>query len=136
MLAIWPVSGSIAPLVAFIVINGAGNGGFFSTMPSVVGHIYGGARLANAMAMVVTGWAFGYFLVCLKYSSLSSVVSKNSHHQGAPVAGWMLDAFGGSAAGRTAFRPAIYFAGSLSLASAVLIMVLRQSIAKKVWVFA
>lgn len=65
MLAIWPVSGSIAPLVAFIVINGAGNGGFFSTMPSVVGHIYGGARVANAMAMVVTGWAFGYFLACL-----------------------------------------------------------------------
>ena len=63
MLAVWPVSTSLAPLVVFIVLNGIGNGGFFSTMPSVVGHMYGSSRVASALAMVVTGWAFGYLLV-------------------------------------------------------------------------
>jgi MFS family permease len=63
MLAIWPVSNSLAPFVAFIVINGLGNGGFFSTMPSVVGHIYGPRRVPTALAMVVTAWAAGYFMV-------------------------------------------------------------------------
>lgn len=63
MLAIWPVSSSIAPFVAFTVINGVGNGGFFSTIPSVVGHIYGPTRVPPALAMVVTAWAAGYFMV-------------------------------------------------------------------------
>ncbi|KAI0067283.1 MFS general substrate transporter [Artomyces pyxidatus] len=116
MLAIWPVSGSVAPLVVFIVLNGAGNGGFFSTMPSVVGHMYGQARVANALAMVVTGWAFGYFL-------------------GSPVAGWILDAYGGSEAGRAAFRPAIYFAGSMSLGSAAIIILMRHIVSGKIFAF-
>jgi MFS family permease len=64
MLVIWPVSKSIAPFIVFVVLNGAANGGIFSTVPSVVGHVYGQARVANALAMVVSGWAFGYFLVC------------------------------------------------------------------------
>jgi len=112
MLAIWPVSSSIAPLIVFIVINGAGNGGFFSTMPSVVGHLYGPMRVPNALAMVVSGWAIGYML-------------------GAPIAGWILGAFGGSEAGRAAFRPAIYFAGSMSVLSALLILTMRQLTLKK-----
>ena len=52
-----------APFVVFVVLNGAGNGGFFSTVPSVVGHVYGSQRVANALAMLVSGWAFGYLLV-------------------------------------------------------------------------
>lgn len=63
MLAIWPVSDSLAPFVAFIVINGLGNGGFFSTIPSVVGHIYGPTRVPTALAMVVSAWAAGYIMV-------------------------------------------------------------------------
>jgi MFS family permease len=51
MLTIWPASSSIAPLVAFIVINGFGSGGFFSLIPSVVGSVYGNTRTANALAM-------------------------------------------------------------------------------------
>ncbi|KAA1471240.1 MFS general substrate transporter [Dentipellis sp. KUC8613] len=117
MLAIWPVSASVAPLVVFIVLNGAGNGGFFATMPSVVGHMYGHSRVSSALAMIVTGWASGYLL-------------------GSPVAGWLLEAYGGSNAGRAAFRPAIYFAGSLSVASTGLILAMRQLLAKKVLVYA
>ncbi|KAI0319530.1 MFS general substrate transporter [Amylostereum chailletii] len=113
MLAIWPVSASVTPLAVFIVLNGIGNGGFFATVPSVVGHVYGQARVANALAMVITGWAFGYLL-------------------GAPIAGWILGAYGGSEAGRAAFRPAIYFAGSLSFVSAALIFGMRR-VALKRW---
>jgi predicted MFS family arabinose efflux permease len=63
MLAIWPASNSLAPFFVFAIVCGASNGGFFSTVPSVVGHLYGAARVANALAMVVSGWAFGYLLV-------------------------------------------------------------------------
>ena len=63
MLAIWPASSSVAPLVVFIVVNGFGAGGFFSLIPSVVGSVYGNTRTANALAMTVSGWAFGYLFV-------------------------------------------------------------------------
>jgi predicted MFS family arabinose efflux permease len=65
MLAIWPVSTSITPLIIFVVINGAANGGFFSTMPTVVGSIFGSARVSVAVGMIVTGWVGGYLLVGL-----------------------------------------------------------------------
>lgn len=63
LLAIWPVSKNLGTFVAFIVLNGIGGGGFFSTMPSVVSYIYGPKRVSSAFAMIVTGWAFGYILV-------------------------------------------------------------------------
>lgn len=63
MLALWPESTKVAPLAVFVVINGAANGGFFSTMPTVVGNVFGSARVAVAMAMIVTGWTGGYLLV-------------------------------------------------------------------------
>ncbi|TFY83444.1 hypothetical protein EWM64_g571 [Hericium alpestre] len=56
--------------------------------------------------------------------------------RGSPVAGWLLEAYGGSAAGRVAFRPAIYFAGSLSVASTGLILTMRQLLVKKIFVYA
>lgn len=63
IIIMWPLSTSIAPLAVFVIINGAANGGFFSTMPTVVGTVFGSARVSVAMAMVVTGWAGGYLLV-------------------------------------------------------------------------
>ena len=63
MLAIWPVSSSLTPFCIFIIINGLGQGGFFSSIPSVVGHIYGPTRVPVALAMTVTAWAAGYMLV-------------------------------------------------------------------------
>jgi MFS family permease len=30
MLILWPISASLAPLIVFVVLNGMGNGGFFS----------------------------------------------------------------------------------------------------------
>jgi MFS family permease len=63
MLVLWPISNSLGPLVAFVVINGAANGGFFSCMPTVVGEVFGSARVSVAMGMIVTGWVGGYLLV-------------------------------------------------------------------------
>ncbi|KAK7542689.1 major facilitator superfamily domain-containing protein [Phyllosticta citribraziliensis] len=109
MLAVWPVSESIAPLAVFVVINGAANGGFFSTMPTVVSNVFGSARMAVAMAMIVTGWTGGYLL-------------------GAPIAGFMLNAYGGEEAGFQAYRPAIFYAGSMALAAAGLTAFVRLRI--------
>ena len=63
MLVLWPVSTTLGPLIAFVIINGTGNGGFFSTIPTVVGSVFGSARVSVAMGMMVTGWAGGYLMV-------------------------------------------------------------------------
>lgn len=63
MLTIWPASTSLGPLVLFVIVNGLANGGFFSTMPTVVGNVFGSARVSVAMGMTVTGWAAGYLMV-------------------------------------------------------------------------
>jgi hypothetical protein len=63
MLAIWPVSSTIGPLIVFVIINGAANGGFFSTMPTVIGSVFGSRRVGVAMGMIVSGWAGGYLMV-------------------------------------------------------------------------
>ncbi|KAJ7160255.1 major facilitator superfamily domain-containing protein [Mycena filopes] len=106
MLAIWPVSTSLTPLILFVVINGAANGGFFSTMPTVVGAVFGSARVSVAMGMIVTGWAGGYFM-------------------GAPIAGYLLNAYGGPDSTLSAYHPAMFYAGSMALGSAGLIFLMR-----------
>jgi hypothetical protein len=44
---------------------------------------------------------------------------------GAPIAGYLLDAYGGSEGGFTAYRPAIWYAGSLATVAACLIGAVR-----------
>ncbi len=60
---VWPFSNSLGPLVVFVIMNGASNGGFFATMPTVVGTLFGSQRVSVAMGMIVTGWAGGYLMV-------------------------------------------------------------------------
>jgi MFS family permease len=109
MLVLWPVSKTLGPLVIFVIINGAANGGFFSTMPTVVGSVFGSARLSVAMGMIVTGWAGGYLM-------------------GAPIAGYLLEAYGGELGGIDAYHPAIFYAGSLAMGAAILIGLVRWRI--------
>ena len=52
MLVIWPISNSLAPLIAFVIINGMANGGFFAVMPTVVGAVFGSSRVSVAMGMI------------------------------------------------------------------------------------
>lgn len=113
MLALWPVSSNLAPLAVFVVISGAANGGFFSLMPTVVGNVFGSARVSIAMGMVVSGWAGGYLM-------------------GAPIAGYILNAYGGQSAGFEAYRPAIYYAGSMALGAAGLVALVRLRVSRSI----
>ncbi|PNP57344.1 hypothetical protein THARTR1_02341 [Trichoderma harzianum] len=103
MLAIWPTSTTLGPLIAFVIINGAANGAFFSTMPTDISKVFGSARVAVAMSMVVIGWVGGYLM-------------------GAPIAGYILESFGGADGGLHAYRPAMFYAGALALVSGVFIL--------------
>ncbi|KAJ7366229.1 major facilitator superfamily transporter, partial [Mycena albidolilacea] len=95
MLAIRPVSTSLALLVLFVVVNG----GSFSTMPTVRA-----VSVSVAMGIIiVTGWAGGYLM-------------------GAPIAGYvyLLNAYGGAEsmyAEYSAYRPApaMFYAGSMGM---------------------
>ncbi|EFY97902.1 hypothetical protein MHUMG1_08717 [Metarhizium humberi] len=113
-MALWPFASSLGLLVFFAVLNGIGSGGFFSLMPVVVGAVFGDGQLANVMSMLTTSWTFGYFM-------------------GSPIAGYLLDAYGGAEAGLAAFRPTFFYAGSLTLASAGLILAVRLMMNRKIF---
>ena len=108
-MALWPVSTTLAPLVVFSILNGVAAGGFFSLMPTVAGQVFGSARVSVALSMLVTGWAAGYLM-------------------GAPIAGYILAAYGGQSSGFKAYRPAIYYAGTLALGSSGLVALVRLRI--------
>jgi len=113
MLVLWPISTSLAPLIVFLIINGMGNGGFFAIMPTVVGNVFGSARVSVAMGMMVTGWTGGYLL-------------------GAPIAGYLLEAYGGETGGFKSYRPAIFYAGSMALGAAGMVAYVRFSMSSKI----
>lgn len=105
-LLIWPLASSVAPLALFAVINGFSAGGFFSLIPGVLSSLLGSKRMPVAFSMLVSVWAPGYFL-------------------GSPVAGYLLQAVGGPSQGYQAFRPAIFYAGSLATVSSLLVAGIR-----------
>lgn len=72
MIALWPASTSLAPLAVFAVMNGLTNGGFFSSIPTVVGNVFGSTRVSTAMGMMITGWVFGYLFVSCSRFRLSN----------------------------------------------------------------
>ncbi|KAJ5901660.1 hypothetical protein N7495_002188 [Penicillium taxi] len=113
LFVLWPVSTSIGPLIAFVIINGAANGGFFSTMPTVVGNVFGSARVSVAMGMIVSGWLGGYIL-------------------GAPIAGFILNASGGQENGVAAYRPAIFYAGSMATVATILAGLVRMKVDRRI----
>lgn len=119
MLAIWPVSNTLAPLVIFATVNGVANGAYFTTQPTVAAGIFGPGRATVAMTMSITGWTPGYLM-------------------GAPIAGYLLQAAGGSKQGAgigqsvEVYRPAIFYAGSMATVSALFVILARLAVAKKV----
>ncbi|KAF2853342.1 MFS general substrate transporter [Plenodomus tracheiphilus IPT5] len=116
MLAIWPVSNTLGPLVVFATINGVANGSYFTTQPTVVAGIFGPGRAAIAMSMSVTGWTGGYLM-------------------GAPIAGYLLQAAGGqqtsgSSQSIDVYRPAIFYAGGTATVSALCVLIARLMVTK------
>jgi len=58
-------------------------------------------------------------------ASLSRFDTISHTVQGAPIAGYLLEAYGGADGGMTAFRPAMFYAGSMSLGSAGLVLMVK-----------
>lgn len=107
MLAIWPLSDAIGPLVVFAAINGFANGAFFVTMPTAIGRMIEPGQAAVGMGMAITGWAGGYLL-------------------GSPIAGMLIAAAGAEQAHSVGpYRPAIFYAGGVASASAAFVLVGR-----------
>jgi MCP family monocarboxylic acid transporter-like MFS transporter 3 len=117
MLAIWPVSNTLGPLVIFATLNGVANGSYFTTQPTVVAGIFGPGRAAVAMSLAVTGSTGGYLL-------------------GPPIAGYLLEAAGGDpgkGVGQSinVYRPAIFYAGGMATLSSLCVLFARMTVAKK-----
>jgi hypothetical protein len=53
------------------------------------------------------------------------------NYQGSPIAGYLLEAYGGADEGLHAYRPAMFYAGSVSLVATALVAILRLRISKK-----
>ncbi|CAF9911643.1 MAG: hypothetical protein ALECFALPRED_007419 [Alectoria fallacina] len=113
MFAIWPVSDSLGPVVVFVIMNGAANGGFFATIPTVVGTVFGSQRVSVAMGMIVTGWVGGYLM-------------------GAPLAAYILEAHGGEKSTLAAYHPAMFYAGSFAIVAMGLVGAVRLHVNKHV----
>ncbi|KAG8630357.1 hypothetical protein KVT40_001976 [Elsinoe batatas] len=122
-LALWPFASTLGLLVFFAILNGIGSGGFFSLMPVVTGAVFANEELANVISMLTTSWTFGYMMV-------SSITGR---HGRTPVAGYPLDAYGGRDSGLVAFRPAMFYAGSLTLASAGMVLAIRLMETRKLF---
>lgn len=63
MFLVWPFASTLGVLILFVLVAGIAVGGFFSMMPTVVGHIFGSANMSVTMGMILTSWTFGYLLV-------------------------------------------------------------------------
>lgn len=71
LLLVWPFATSVPALAVFVVLNGLGNGSFFSAMPPVVGSLFGSLRMPVVMGMVITGWGPGYLMVSVPFKILT-----------------------------------------------------------------
>lgn len=112
--AIWPVSSSLAPLVAFATLNGISNGAFFTTLPTVVVSLVDPSRAAVGMSLSITGWTAGYLL-------------------GTPIAGYLLEAGGGPTKTATeAYRPAIFYSGAIATVSSAFVLAARVLLDRKI----
>ncbi|KAI5479812.1 hypothetical protein MNV49_002624 [Pseudohyphozyma bogoriensis] len=74
----------------------------------------------------VNGFCSGGF-----FSLMPGVIS--TLFMGAPIGGYILDAFGGAEGGFVAFRPAIFYSGCLSLAAAGLVLAIRIIQSRQIW---
>ena len=125
MLILWPVSNTLGPLIAFVIINGMANGGFFATMPTVVGNVFGSARVSVVMGMMVTGWAGGYLMVG---SLLQSQQTPADCLKGSPIAGFLLSAYGKGHPTLQSYHPAMFYAGSMALGASGMVGMARLKI--------
>ncbi|KAI5478074.1 hypothetical protein MNV49_005439 [Pseudohyphozyma bogoriensis] len=106
VVAMWPFARSPAVVAVFAVLNGAGTGGWFALLPSVAGYVLGDEKVSSGLGTIELCSCVGFLL-------------------GSPIAGFLLAASGGEGAGLVAYKPAMWYAGGGTLASAVLVTTVR-----------
>lgn len=107
MLAIWPICNVIGPLIVFAAINGIANDVFFITMPTAIGRMFGPGQATVGMGIAITGWTGGYLM-------------------SSPIAGILIAATGAEKAHSVVpYRAATFYAGGLTLASVVYVLIAR-----------
>ena len=113
LLAIWPVSDKIGPLVLFAVLNGISNGAFFVTMLTAIGRMTEAGQAPLGMGMAISGWTGGYLM-------------------GGPIAGILIAASDAEKSHEVdAYRPAIFYAGGVTLVSTLFILAARLKMDRK-----
>ena len=106
MLAIWPASSSLVPLLMFAIINGCANGSIFVALPTAVAALAPSSAAAS-ISMAVSFWTPGYLL-------------------GSPIAGMLIQATGAEASTSIApYRAAIFYAAGTGMVSTFLIIFSR-----------
>ncbi|USW58785.1 Putative major facilitator superfamily, MFS transporter superfamily [Septoria linicola] len=113
MLAIWPVSSSMPPLVLFAIVNGFANGSFFVALPTAVAALAPGSAAAS-ISLSNSFWTPGYLL-------------------GPAVAGMLIDATGAASADSIEpYRAAIFYAAGTGVCASLLTIVARLKLDRKV----
>ena len=114
MLAIWPVSSSLAPLIVFTAFNGVANGSFFVALPTAIAALSGPGLASGAMSIATSFWTLGDLL-------------------GTPIAGILISSTGAAASSRIEpYRAAIFYAGGISLTGLALVITSRLGINREV----
>ena len=67
--------------------------------------------MASSFGLLVMGWGAGYLF-------------------GPPIAGYILQAYGGSSRGLQAYRPAMFYAGGITLGATVMVALMRWRTSK------
>lgn len=107
MLAIWPVSSSLTPLVIFATINGSANGAFFVACPMATAHMVEPGRASIMMGVNSSTWVLGYFL-------------------GSPIAGILITSTGADKSSSIEpYRAAIFYAGGVAFLGGGFVIVAR-----------
>lgn len=113
MLAIWPVSESLPPLLIFAVVNGCANGGFFTALPTAIATLAPGTAGA-AISLMVSFWTPGYLL-------------------GSPIAGILIQITGAAESSSIGpYRAAIFYSAGVGMVSTLLIIFSRLKLDRKV----
>ncbi|BGP11440.1 hypothetical protein JCM10049v2_007347 [Rhodotorula toruloides] len=113
-LLVWPFAEHLGPLIAFAMINGVCAGGMFSLIPGTLSSVFGSRKLPAIFSFIITSYSFGYFL-------------------GAPIAGFLLQAYGGPDKGPEAYKPAIFYAGGVSVVATLLVAGARVLVTRQVF---
>lgn len=112
MLAIWPISNSLGPLLVFAIINGFANGSFFSAIPTSAAALAPEASSAS-ISLMTSFWTPGYLL-------------------GAPFAGMLINAHkAGESTSVEPYRAAIFYAAGTGVLATLLVIVVRLGRDKK-----